>query len=135
MARITVEDCIDKFPSRFELVLVASNRARKLHTGENPTVEIDNDKNTVIALREIAGETITAEQLKNELIQEYQTNTFSEDEDLNEIEDNSNQSQTDTSQLDSNIPNQDDEIENESIKEKPNETSQDNLENSSDEDK
>ena len=48
---------------------------------------------------------------------------------------NSNQSQTDTSQLDSNIPNQDDEIENESIKEKPNETSQDNLENSSDEDK
>ena len=135
MARITVEDCIDKFPSRFELVLVASNRARKLHTGENPTVEIDNDKNTVIALREIAGETITAEQLKNELIQEYQTNTFSEDEDLNEIEDNSNQSQTDTSQLDANIPKQDDEIENESIQEQPNETSQDNLENSSDEDK
>ena len=44
MARITVEDCIDKFPSRFELVLVASNRARKLYSGENPTVEIDNDK-------------------------------------------------------------------------------------------
>ena len=44
MARITVEDCIDKFPSRFELVLVASNRARKLYTGESPTVEIDNDK-------------------------------------------------------------------------------------------
>ena len=42
MARITVEDCIDKFPSRFELVLVASNRARKLYSGENPTVEIDN---------------------------------------------------------------------------------------------
>ena len=76
MARITVEDCIDKFPSRFELVLVASNRARKLYTGESPTVEIDNDKNTVIALREIAEETITKEQLKNDLIQEYQTNTF-----------------------------------------------------------
>ena len=44
MARITVEDCIDKFPSRFELVLVASNRARKLYSGENPTVDIDNDK-------------------------------------------------------------------------------------------
>ena len=43
MARITVEDCIDKFPSRFELVLVASNRARKIHAGEDPTVEIDND--------------------------------------------------------------------------------------------
>ena len=81
MARITVEDCIDKFPSRFELVLVASNRARNLYTGESPTVEIDNDKNTVIALREIAEETISTEQLKNDLIQEYQINNFAEDED------------------------------------------------------
>ena len=56
MARITVEDCIDKFESRFELVLVAANRARKIHSGEAPTVEKDNDKNTVIALREIAEE-------------------------------------------------------------------------------
>ena len=63
MARITVEDCIDKFPSRFELVLVASNRARKLHTGEDPTVEIDNDKNTVIALREIADDNIKVSDL------------------------------------------------------------------------
>ena len=63
MARITVEDCIDKFPSRFELVLVASNRARKLHSGEDPTVEIDNDKNTVIALREIAAGTVTLENI------------------------------------------------------------------------
>ena len=94
MARITVEDCIDKFPSRFELVLVASNRARKLHSGENPTVDIDNDKNTVIALREIAEETLTTEKLKNDLIEEYQTNTFSEDEDINEIEDNSDDSQS-----------------------------------------
>ena len=135
MARITVEDCIDKFPSRFELVLVASNRARKLYTGENPTVEIDNDKNTVIALREIAEETITKEKLKNDLIKEYQTNTFGEDEDLNEIEDNSNEDQTDTNQLDSNISNQDEINENESIEETPNDASQDNLENSSDEDK
>ena len=73
MARITVEDCIDKFESRFELVLVASNRARKLHSGESPTVEKDNDKPTVIALREIADETITIENLKDKLIQEYQT--------------------------------------------------------------
>ena len=135
MARITVEDCIDKFTSRFELVLVASNRARKLYTGENPTVEIDNDKNTVIALREIAEETITTEQLKNDLIQEYQTNSFGEDEDLNEIEDNTNEDQTDINHLDSNISNQDDISVNESIKETLNETSQDNLENSSDEDK
>ena len=91
MARITVEDCIDKFPSRFELVLVASNRARKLHSGEEPTVEIDNDKNTVIALREIAEETITSEQLKNDLIEEYQTVSIAEDEltsEENLIEDN-----------------------------------------------
>jgi len=135
MARITVEDCIDKFPSRFELVLVASNRARKLHTGENPTVEIDNDKNTVIALREIAEETITTQQLKNELIEEYQTNTFDEDEDLNEIEDNSTENQTDTNQSDSNVSNQNDLSEDETIEEMPNETSHDNLENLSDEDK
>ena len=135
MARITVEDCIDKFPSRFELVLVASNRARNLYTGESPTVEIDNDKNTVIALREIAEETISTEQLKNDLIQEYQINTFAEDEDLEEIEDNSNEDQTDTNHLTSDISNQDVINENESIEEIPNETSQDNLEDSSDEDK
>jgi len=135
MARITVEDCIDKFPSRFELVLVASNRARKLYTGENPTVEIDNDKNTVIALREIAEETISKEKFKNDLIKEYQTNTFGEDKDLNEIEDNINEDQTDTNQLDSNISNQDEINENESIEETINDASQDNLENSSDEDK
>ena len=73
MARITVEDCIDKFESRFELVLVASNRARKLHSGENPTVEKDNDKSTVIALREIADETLSIDSLKDKLIEEYQT--------------------------------------------------------------
>ena len=135
MARITVEDCIDKFPSRFELVLVASNRARKLYTGESPTVEIDNDKNTVIALREIAEETITREQLKNDLIQEYQINTFGEDEDLNEIEDNTNEDQTDTNKIASEISSEDDITEDVSIEETPNETSQDNLENSSDEEK
>ena len=85
MARITVEDCIDKFPSRFELVLVASNRARKLHAGEDPTVDKDNDKNTVIALREIAQETISINQFQNDLIEEYQTATFTEDEDLEEV--------------------------------------------------
>jgi len=135
MARITVEDCIDKFPSRFELVLIASNRARKLHAGEKPTVEIDNDKNTVIALREIAEETITSDQLKNELIQEYQTNTFSEDEDINEIEDNSDESQSDTSETLVDEENQEKENISESGEEKPIDISNDNLENSSDEDK
>ena len=82
MARITVEDCIDKFDSRFELVLVASNRARKLHSGVDPTVERDNDKNTVIALREIADETITAEEFKQNLVEEYQTVSTIDEEEL-----------------------------------------------------
>ena len=87
MARITVEDCIDKFESRFELVLVASNRARKLHSGDPSTVEKDNDKNTVIALREIAEETITAEEMKNSLIEEYQTESVAdEDEEEQKLE-------------------------------------------------
>ncbi len=156
MARITVEDCIDKFPSRFELVLVASNRARKLYTGENPTVEIDNDKNTVIALREIAEETLTKDQLKNDLIEEYQTTTFSEDEDLNEIEDNSDENQSEINELetketqqdvysekkqpeqkglDVSDTHQDQENGNQTIEKTSIDTSLDNLENSSDEDK
>ena len=135
MARITVEDCIDKFPSRFELVLVASNRARKLHSGENPTVEIDNDKNTVIALREIADETLTTDQLKNDLIEEYQTNTFNEDEDINEIEDNSGESQSEEEQLEVDEMQQDEENINQPNEETHIDTSKDNLENSSDEDK
>ena len=89
MARITVEDCIDKFESRFELVLVASNRARKLHSGESPTIEKDNDKNTVIALREIADESIEIETMKNNLVEEYQTVSALTDEDLSlEYDDN-----------------------------------------------
>ena len=134
MARITVEDCIDKFPSRFELVLVASNRARKLHSGENPTVEIDNDKNTVIALREIAEETLSSEQLKNNLIEEYQTTTFAEDEDINELEDNTDENQS--------VKDQDEEIQsqeemNDNIMqsvEELSETSSTNIENSLEED-
>ena len=87
MARITVEDCIDKFPSRFELVLVASQRARKLHSGDEPTVETDNDKNTVIALREIADSTLTVKEMKENLIQEFQKVTLSdEEEEILELE-------------------------------------------------
>ena len=135
MARITVEDCIDKFPSRFELVLVASNRARKLYAGEKPTLEIDNDKNTVIALREIADETLSKEQLKSDLIEEYQTATFSEDDDINEIEDNSNENEPDENPADSVTLAQDDENNDKPSLDTPVETSQDELENSLDEDK
>ena len=97
MARITVEDCIDKFPSRFELVLVAANRARKLYAGETSNIEKDNDKNTVIALREIAEETLSIEQLKNDLIEEYQTVTFNDEEEIEDLSDkdiDSNESET-----------------------------------------
>ncbi len=137
MARITVEDCIDKFPSRFELVLVASNRARKLYSGEKPTVEIDNDKNTVIALREIADETFTVEQLKNDLIEEYQTNTFSEDEDLNEIEDKSDESQTETNDIvtDETEQEEDDIIVDTSSEDTTNETQENSLEDLTNNDK
>ena len=120
MARITVEDCIDKFPSRFELVLVASNRARKLHSGENPTLEIDNDKNTVIALREIAEETLTKEQLQNDLIEQYQTVTFNEDDDLEELEDNSNDDQPDENKEKNNQFNEEIEQENQETEVKSN---------------
>ena len=135
MARITVEDCIDKFPSRFELVLIASNRARKIHAGEDPTVEIDNDKNTVIALREIAEETITAEHLKNDLIEEYQTNTFADDEDTNENEDSSDETQSEKSELENHQSTNDQDSKIQPEDQTPIETSKDNLDNSSDEDK
>ena len=135
MARITVEDCIDKFPSRFELVLVASNRARKLYSGESPTVEIDNDKNTVIALREIAEETLTSEKLKNDLIEEYQVNTFSEDEEINELEDNSDEIQSEEREVNSDEKSQDDENLEQTSEETIITTSQDNQENLSHEDK
>ena len=68
MARITVEDCIDKFPSRFELVLIASHRARKLYSGEKPTVDTNNDKNTVIALREIGEGKISIKTIEDSAI-------------------------------------------------------------------
>ena len=140
MARITVEDCIDKFPSRFELVLIASNRARKLHAGDSPTVEIDNDKNTVIALREIAEEKLTIDQLKNDLISEYQTNTFSEDEDINEIEDNSDDSQSANNESEDYEKNSVNDYDNQSndnkiLQDQPIETSEDSLDASLDADK
>jgi len=116
MARITVEDCIDKFPSRFELVLVASNRARKLHSGESTILDKDNDKNTVIALREIAEETLTIDFLKNDLIEEYQTTTFSEDEELDEPQENPlENNQDDTNMLNVNELSSNNESEEEQI--------------------
>ena len=72
MARVTVEDCILKIPNRFELVLLAAQRARDVASGAPITLDRDNDKNPVVALREIADETIGLEQVKNSLIKGMQ---------------------------------------------------------------
>ena len=72
MARVTVEDCIEKLPNRFELVMMAAQRARKIGSGAALTIPKDNDKNPVIALREIAGETIAPALLKEEIVSGYQ---------------------------------------------------------------
>jgi len=68
MARVTVEDCVERIPNRFELVLLAAQRARNLSRGEEMTIERDNDKNPVVALREIAEQTIPLEKLHLDLI-------------------------------------------------------------------
>lgn len=72
MARVTVEDCIDKVENRFELVLLAGHRARNIAGGQPLLVDRDNDKNPVVALREIADEAIKAEDLKEDLIHSLQ---------------------------------------------------------------
>ena len=72
MARVTVEDCIDKVDNRFELVLLASHRARLISSGSPLTVDRDRDKNPVVALREIADETIAPDDLKEQLIHSMQ---------------------------------------------------------------
>jgi len=72
MARVTVEDCIDKVDNRFELVLLASHRARLISQGAPITIDRDNDKNPVVALREIADETLSPDDLKEDLIHSLQ---------------------------------------------------------------
>ena len=72
MARVTVEDCIEKIPNRFDLVMVAAQRSRGLASGAELTVDRDNDKNPVVALREIAEETINLKELENNLIKSLQ---------------------------------------------------------------
>ncbi|MGH1423811.1 MAG: DNA-directed RNA polymerase subunit omega [Pseudooceanicola sp.] len=73
MARVTVEDCVDKVPNRFELVMLASHRAREISSGGAVTVDRDNDKNPVVALREIADETQSADDLRERLIEANQS--------------------------------------------------------------
>jgi DNA-directed RNA polymerase subunit omega len=87
MARVTVEDCVVKVPNRFELVLLAAQRARDVTGGAQITLERDNDKNPVVALREIAEETIPLDHLQNSLIKGMQKHVeIDEPEDDTEIE-------------------------------------------------
>lgn len=72
MARVTVEDCVLRVPNRFDLVMVAAQRARELAGGAPLSIERDNDKNPVVALREIADETVSIEVLQNSLIKGHQ---------------------------------------------------------------
>ena len=92
MARVTVEDCIDKIPNRFDLVLAAAQRARHISTGNPLTIDRDNDKNPVVALREIADETIDPDKLRDDIVNGLQKLTNQElivDEDDENLEDNS----------------------------------------------
>ncbi|MFZ1727107.1 MAG: DNA-directed RNA polymerase subunit omega [Albidovulum sp.] len=73
MARVTVEDCVDKVPNRFELVMLASHRAREITAGSAVTVDRDNDKNPVVSLREIADEAQSAASLRERMIESHQT--------------------------------------------------------------
>ena len=68
MARVTVEDCVDKIPNRFDLVLLAAQRARQISGGAELTLDRDRDKNPVVALREIAEETVTPDELNESLV-------------------------------------------------------------------
>ena len=72
MARVTVEDCVDKIPNRFDLVLMAAQRARDITSGAALTIDRDDDKNPVVALREIADETVPLESLSEALVKGHQ---------------------------------------------------------------
>lgn len=85
MARVTVEDCIDKLPNRFELVLLAAHRARAVSQGSPITVDRDNDKNPVVALREIAEETLVPEDLREEYIHSMQKHVEVDEPEANEV--------------------------------------------------
>ncbi|HUI34526.1 MAG TPA: DNA-directed RNA polymerase subunit omega [Stellaceae bacterium] len=89
MARVTVEDCVVKVPNRFELVLVAAQRAREITAGSQLTLDRDNDKNPVVALREIADDTVTVEKLQDSLIRGMQKHVeIDEPEETIELEPN-----------------------------------------------
>jgi DNA-directed RNA polymerase subunit omega len=88
MARVTVEDCIEKVPNRFKLVLLAAHRARNISAGSALTIDRDNDKNPVVALREIADDTVDLDVLGESLVSGLQRVLPSEDEDEQDADNN-----------------------------------------------
>jgi len=85
MARVTVEDCVDKIPNRFDLVLLAAQRARQVSGGAELTIERDRDKNPVVALREIAEETVKPKHLEEALVGSLQRVQVDEDDAPDEV--------------------------------------------------
>ena len=86
MARVTVEDCVIKVPNRFELVMVAAQRARDISSGSSLSVERDNDKNPVVALREIADSTVSLDLLRNALVTGLQKHVEVDEPEEDEME-------------------------------------------------
>ena len=85
MARVTVEDCIDKVDNRFDLVLLAAHRARMISSGSQLTVDRDNDKNPVVALREIAEETVKPRELEEGIVTNLQKVRVDEEDETEEL--------------------------------------------------
>lgn len=85
MARVTVEDCVDKIPNRFDLVLLASQRARQISAGGELTIDRDRDKNPVVALREIADETVRPRDLKEAVVSGLQRVRVDEEDETDEL--------------------------------------------------
>ncbi len=85
MARVTVEDCVDKIPNRFDLVLFAAQRARQISGGAELTIDRDRDKNPVVALREIADETVRPDQLQDAAVQVLQKVQIDDDDEVDAI--------------------------------------------------
>ena len=85
MARVTVEDCVDKIPNRFDLVLLAAQRARQISGGADLTIDRDRDKNPVVALREIAEQTVKPKQLEEALVGNLQRVQIDDDDAPDEV--------------------------------------------------
>jgi DNA-directed RNA polymerase subunit omega len=85
MARVTVEDCVDKIPNRFDLVLLAAQRARQISGGADLTLDRDRDKNPVVALREIAEETVRPRDLKEAVVSSLQRVQIDEEDATDEL--------------------------------------------------